>query len=146
MPDNVSFFSNAIETYINHGHFNAVERDQINNNTVYGDLVQYSVVKEKAEWTIEDEYIQVPTGRVKLLEKISEVPIFQKWDKEYDPEAKRVIHVASISNEHPKSRFIRVSYCGRDARKASLSPQIELDSTHDCFMTRLSQRISNAFH
>jgi hypothetical protein len=135
----MSFLPGASHTHISGGFLAAVQGDQV-NNTVYGTLIHHSssATTEK-RWTIQDEvssssrrlsgtdsyfltqYIQVPTGRVKLLKKISETPA-RKWlEDHYDPGDKRIIHVASISNEHPEFRFIRISYSGRNAKKVGFS-------------------------
>uniref|UniRef100_A0A0W0FIC3 Uncharacterized protein n=1 Tax=Moniliophthora roreri TaxID=221103 RepID=A0A0W0FIC3_MONRR len=103
---------------IEHSHLTNVGRDQHNNN-VQGDLIQYFNREERQEWTIWDDYHNVPTCKIRLKRRVGETLVQRLDQKKWRHlNAYRKISIASISDEDKDSEFLYVLYSGPDAFKA----------------------------
>uniref|UniRef100_A0A0W0G9T6 Uncharacterized protein n=1 Tax=Moniliophthora roreri TaxID=221103 RepID=A0A0W0G9T6_MONRR len=92
-----------------------VRRDQYNTHV----LNQYFNREERQEWTIWDEYRNVPTCEVRLKRRVGET-LVKRWHQKNwrHLNACRKISIASISGEDKDSEFLYILYTGPDAMRA----------------------------
>uniref|UniRef100_A0A0W0F632 Uncharacterized protein n=1 Tax=Moniliophthora roreri TaxID=221103 RepID=A0A0W0F632_MONRR len=113
----MSTFQGCSNFTIRDGRITTIGRDQYNIN-VHGTLVQYLGPgrEEEREWTIWDDYKNIPTWKIRLKRSLGETPVKRDWEvgRRY-LDACREINVVSVRGEDKDSEFLYIVYTGPDA-------------------------------
>ncbi|EEB97966.1 hypothetical protein MPER_02612, partial [Moniliophthora perniciosa FA553] len=93
------------------------------SSNVRGTVVQYFGPgrDEEREWTIWDDYKNIPTWKIRLKKSLGATPVKKDWEvgRGY-LDACREINVVSVNGEDKDSEFLYIVYTGPDAVEAFL--------------------------